>query len=75
MAQTKNKQKKLLRIFSKINILQFVFLFMAAPEEYGSSQARGQIRAAVTGLLCSHSNTGSEPHLQPMPRLVVRPDP
>ena len=31
---------------------------------YGSSQARGQIGAAAVSLHHSHSNTGSEPHLQ-----------
>ena len=34
-------------------------LFRAAPLAYGSSQARGQIRAVVTSLHHSHSNTGS----------------
>ena len=37
--------------------------FRAAPLAYGSSQARGGIRAAAAGLRHSHSNTGSEPHL------------
>ena len=32
---------------------------------YGSSQARGQIRAAAACLQHSHSNTGSKPHLDP----------
>ena len=39
------------------------------------SQATGQIRAAATGLHQSHSNTGSEPHLQTTPQLVATPDP
>jgi len=34
-----------------------IFLFMAAPAAYGSSQARGQIGAAAAGLCHSHSNT------------------
>uniref|UniRef100_A0A8D2BNR0 Heparan-alpha-glucosaminide N-acetyltransferase n=1 Tax=Sus scrofa TaxID=9823 RepID=A0A8D2BNR0_PIG len=38
-------------------------LFRATPATYGSSQARGQIRAAAAGLHHSHSNTGSEPDL------------
>ena len=46
-----------------------------APAPYGSSQARGQIRAAVGGLHHSHSNTGSEPYLQPTPQLVAILDP
>ena len=39
----------------------------AAPVAYGGSQAGGQIRAIATGLGQSHSNVGSEPHLQPTP--------
>ena len=31
-------------------------LFRAAPEAYGSSEARGQIRVAAAGLHHSHSN-------------------
>ena len=45
----------------------FLFLFRAAPVAYRSSQARH--------LHHSHSNAGSKPHLQPMPQLVVMPDP
>ena len=52
----------------------FVFcLFRAAPVAYGGSQARGWIGAVATSLC--HSNTGSEPHLQPIPQLTVVPDP
>ena len=47
--------------------LFFSFLFRAAPVAYGSSQARGQIRAAAAGLHHRHSNAGSEPHLWPLP--------
>ena len=36
------------------------FLFRATSGTYGSSQARGQMRAAVAGLRHSHSNTGSK---------------
>ena len=42
---------------------------------YRNSQARGQIRAAAASLRHSHSNTGSEPHLRPMPHLVAMPAP
>ena len=48
-----------------------LFVFMAAPEAYGSSQARGQIGAAAAGLCHSHSNTRSKPHLQPMAQFVA----
>ena len=53
----------------------FFFLFRAAPVAYGSSQARGRIRAIAAGLHHSHSNTRSEPHLQPTPQLMATPDP
>ena len=53
----------------------FFFLFMAALAAYGSSQARGRIRAAADSLHPSHSNTQSEPHRRPMPQLVAMPDP
>jgi len=36
---------------------------------YGGSQTRGQMGAIATGLRHSHSNTGSEPHLQTTPQL------
>ena len=42
---------------------------------YGGSQARGPIGAVDTGLHQSHSNTGSEPGLQPTPQLKAMPDP
>ena len=39
----------------------FFFVFSrVTPAAYGGSQARGQIRAAATGLRQSHSNAGSE---------------
>ena len=46
-------------------ILFFFFfgLLRAAPTAYGSSQAKGQIGAAVAGLHHSHSNARSEPHM------------
>ena len=42
---------------------------------YGGSQARGRIRAVAAVLHHSHSNVGSEPHLQPVPQLTAMPDP
>ena len=47
----------------------------AAPAAYGGSQARGRIRAVATSLHQSYSNTGSEPHLRPIPQLTAMPDP
>ena len=61
--------------------LSFVFFVVvvvaiswAAPAAYGGSQARGLIGAVATGLRQSHSNTGSEPRLQPTPQLTATPD-
>ena len=42
---------------------------------YGSSQARGRIRAAAASLCCSHSNLESEAHLRPTLQLMAMPDP
>ena len=47
-------------MFSKFKHIHF---FRATPKAYGSSQARGPIRAVATGLHHAHSNAGSEPHL------------
>ena len=47
-----------------------IVIFRAAPMAYGSSQARGQIRATVGGLHHIQSNTRSEPHLWPTPQLT-----
>ena len=52
-----------------------LFLFRAAPMAYGSFQARGRIGAVAANLHHSHSNTGSERHLQPIPQLMVMLDP
>ena len=65
-------------------ILRFFFFFFffclffafswAAPTAHGGSQARGPIGAVATSLRQSHSNTGSEPRLQPTPQLTATPD-
>ena len=55
----------------------FFWLFAfsrAAPVAYAGSQARGLIGAVAAGLHHSHSNRGSEPHLQPIPQLRATPD-
>ena len=53
--------------FNWAQLLFFFLLFRAAPETYGSSQARGQIGATAAGRSHSHShnnsNAGSELHL------------
>ena len=48
---------------------------MAVPVACGSSKVRGQIRAAAVSLHHSHSNVGSELHLQSVPQLTAMPDP
>ena len=56
----------------------FFYLFAfsrAVPEAYGGSQARGLIGAAAAGLHQSHSNAGSEQHLQTTLQLTATPDP
>ena len=47
----------------------FFFLFFLGDSlaAYGSSQARGQIRATAAGLCHSHSNVESKLHVQPTP--------
>ena len=48
-----------------VYLLFFFCLFRAVPTAYGGSQGRDQIGAAATDLCHSHSNMGSELHLQP----------
>ena len=58
-------------------VVVFVAISWAAPSAYGGSQARGRIGAVATvatGLRQSHSNSGSEPRLQPTPQLTATPD-
>ena len=69
---------------SNIFLFLFIYLFIffclfafsrAAPEAYGSPQARGLMGAAATGLRQSHSNVGSKSCLPPTPQLMAMPDP
>ena len=53
----------------------FFPLFRATPEAYGGSQAGGEIGATAASLHLSHSNAGSELHLQSIPQLTATPDP
>ena len=66
----------LTRLIQFLFLFFFVFLpFLGPPPAYGSSQVRGRIRAAATGLCQGHSNSGSEPRLQPTPQLTATTDP
>ena len=47
----------------------------AAPAACEGSQARGLIGAVAASLHQSHSNAGSQPHLQPAPQLTAMLDP
>ena len=59
----------------KLTFFFFLFAFSrATPAAYGGSQARGGIGAVAAGLRQSHSNSGSEPRLQPTPQLMAVPD-
>ena len=44
------------------------FFIRATPAAHGGSQVRGPIGAVASGLQHSHSNSGSEPSLQPTPQ-------
>ena len=65
---------KLVYLFIYLFVCLF-YLFRATPMAYGSSQARGWIRMAVTGLHHSHSKARSELCLKPTPQLTGTPDP
>ena len=55
-------------------LISFSFFFSAAPVTYGSFQARGPIGAAAASLCHSHSNVGSEPHLQTTAQIMATLD-
>ena len=54
-------------VYFSLCVCVCVCLFRAIPIAYGSSQARGQIRAAAASLNHSQSNSGLEPGLQSTP--------
>ena len=72
----KNKFFVCLFVFCLLSfvVVVVVAISWAAPAAYGGSQARGPIGAVATGLRQSHSNSGSEPRLQPTPQLTATPD-
>ena len=57
-----------------LDLWELPSLLRAVPAAYGGPQARSPIGAVATGLRQSHSNMGSEPHLQPTPQLTATPD-
>ena len=60
--------------FVVVVVFVFFAISWAVPAACGGSQARGRIGAVATGLRQSHSNSGSEPCLQPTPQLTAMPD-
>lgn len=49
----------------------YLFIFIAAPVAYGSSPARGWIRAAVVVYTIATANTRFELHLQRIPQTAA----
>ena len=70
----RRKQNSFYFIFFWSFVVAVVAISWAAPAAYGGSQARGRIGAVATSLRQSHSNSGSEPRLQPTPQLTATPD-
>ena len=71
--------KSLEIVYERNDLVQyFIFFFWlflrGCTMAYGSSQARGRIRAVAAGLHHSHSNARSELHLWPTPQLKAMPD-
>ena len=75
-----NKKNELFYSILFIYLLTYFAFFRAAPEVYGSSQARGLSGAVAASPCHSHSHNRSEPHLRPTPQrqwrcLMATPDP
>ena len=64
-----------LYFFLSFFFLVFLPFLGLLPQQRGDSQARGLIRAVAASLCQSHSNAGSELHLQPIPQLMAMLDP
>ena len=58
-----------------MSVLFFNFIFRAAPTAYGSSQARGWIRASAASLCHNHSHARSKVHLLSTPQFTASWDP
>ena len=76
---TKGESSELGKVQSRGSLFVLFFGLLAfsraAPEAYGGSQARDRMGAVAAGLHQNHSNSGSEPRLQPTPQLTSTPDP
>ena len=59
----------------KLIFKSFFVCFVFSGASPGGSRARGRIRAVAASLSQSHSNSGSEPRLQPTPQLKAMLDP
>ena len=70
----KNNQAKVISTF-QISSEPSIFLGLTTPTAYGGSKARGLIRAIVSSLHHTYSNTRSQLHLGPMLQLLAMPDP
>ena len=68
------RNKVLINAMTWMNFFVPLGLFRATLTAYGSSQAKGQIRAVAAGLRHSHSNVGTEPCLRPTSQLMATPD-
>ena len=64
MVYVKDNSKRVITII-------IILHFRATPLAYRGSQARGPIGATVASLPHSHSNMGSQLHLQPTPELMA----
>ena len=72
-APTPSASTQLFLSFFLFSFSVFFCLFRSAPAAYGGSQARGRIGAVAAGLHHRHSNTRSQPCLQPTPQLMAMP--
>ena len=61
-------------MFGFLSFSFFVFS-RPTPVAYAGSQAMGPIGPIAASLHHSHSNSGSDPHLQPTPQFMATPDP
>ena len=56
-------------------VFRSIFFSRDTPAAYGGSQERGRIGVTAADLHHSHSLSGSEPRLRPIPQLMAMPGP